>query len=298
MTRILIGSLLLVTGLLAAQEGYPEIRYFNVRRDTLYRQQQDDLALSWRRRQAGEAPPPLVLYSYTLGEDDDLFSLAAATGLPYDTLAGLNNLETPGSLRSGDALLIPNQPGLFVPVDPQGDFAAFMSRTGRPEEDGQSLRIRRAGETVDYLFYPGASLDPEERSGFLGILFRSPLPGVVISSPYGYRHPVTGRWSFHPGVDFPVPVGTPVLASREGKVSETGRLENYGVYLILDHGDGYRTVYGHLDSLLVREGEVLKAGEPLALSGNSGISTGPHLHFEIRKGGRPLEPEQLLAGKQ
>jgi murein DD-endopeptidase MepM/ murein hydrolase activator NlpD len=98
----------------------------------------------------------------------------------------------------------------------------------------------------------------------------------------------------HEGIDIAVPGGTPVRAAGGGTVKEAGADRDYGLFVLLRHPDGYETMYGHASRLLVREGEVVAAGQVIALSGNSGRSTAPHLHFEIRRSGRSLDPLALV----
>ena len=110
-----------------------------------------------------------------------------------------------------------------------------------------------------------------------------------ISSPFG------PRWgSFHYGIDFAVPAGTPVKASREGMVILSEWVNGYGKTVVIEHSGGVRTLYAHNDTLLVRGGQQVAQGEKIALSGNTGISTGPHLHFEIQKNGEPVDPINYL----
>jgi murein DD-endopeptidase MepM/ murein hydrolase activator NlpD len=94
----------------------------------------------------------------------------------------------------------------------------------------------------------------------------------------------------HPGIDIAVPEGTPVRAAGGGLVSAAGIDPAYGLFVLLRHGGGYETMYGHASRLLVREGDSVQAGQVIALSGSSGRSTAPHLHFEIRRAGRSLDP--------
>ncbi len=115
-----------------------------------------------------------------------------------------------------------------------------------------------------------------------------PLPYVTrLTSPYGYRvHPIRGGVSLHEGVDLAVPIGTPVLASLSGTVQFAGWLRGYGYTVILQHqfrGGSVQTLYAHLSAVRVNVGQSVSRGELIALSGNSGGSTGPHLHFEIRQ---------------
>lgn len=90
--------------------------------------------------------------------------------------------------------------------------------------------------------------------------------------------------------------GTTVRASRAGQVTVAGWVGGYGNCVMIDHGDGVMTVYGHLSEVTVSVGEYVDQGERVALSGNTGRSTGPHLHFEIRVNGTPVDPEPYLAG--
>jgi murein DD-endopeptidase MepM/ murein hydrolase activator NlpD len=98
----------------------------------------------------------------------------------------------------------------------------------------------------------------------------------------------------HPGIDIAVPVGTAVRAAGGGTVQAAGTDPDYGLYVLLRHPDGYETMYGHASRLLVREGDQIAAGQVIALTGSSGRSTAPHLHFEIRREGKSLDPLTLV----
>jgi murein DD-endopeptidase MepM/ murein hydrolase activator NlpD len=98
----------------------------------------------------------------------------------------------------------------------------------------------------------------------------------------------------HPGIDIAVPVGTPVRASGGGTVAAAGYDADYGLFVLLRHPDGYETMYGHASRLLAAEDDVVQAGQVIVLSGNSGRSTAPHLHFEIRRGGKSIDPLDLV----
>lgn len=100
----------------------------------------------------------------------------------------------------------------------------------------------------------------------------------------------------HHGVDLGVPVGTPVHAMAAGTVSLAGPRRGYGLAVMIDHGAGWITLYGHLERVDVSVGDNVRAGTPLGRSGNTGISTGPHLHFEVRRFGRSRDPVPLLGG--
>jgi murein DD-endopeptidase MepM/ murein hydrolase activator NlpD len=98
----------------------------------------------------------------------------------------------------------------------------------------------------------------------------------------------------HPGVDVAVPQGTPIRASGGGTVEAAGADPDYGLFVLLRHPDGFQTMYGHASRLVVREGDAVAAGQVIALSGNTGRSTAPHLHFEVRRDGRPLDPMTVV----
>ena len=118
------------------------------------------------------------------------------------------------------------------------------------------------------------------------ILFRTmksiwPVEGRVTSKFGNRTHPVTGVASFHNGIDIAVPVGTPVKAPMRGTVISTGSHPTGGLQMVLQHPNGWRTGYAHLSQYVAKVGEEVVQGETIALSGNTGASTGPHLHFTI-----------------
>lgn len=126
-----------------------------------------------------------------------------------------------------------------------------------------------------------------------------PVPGYSrISSPYGYRiHPVFKTKKLHTGIDIPAPTGTSITAASGGTVIYSGSLGGYGKTIMLDHGGGIVTLYGHNSSLVVKEGQEVKKGDTIAKAGSTGVSTGPHCHFEVRKNGAYVDPIPWLKGK-
>lgn len=127
---------------------------------------------------------------------------------------------------------------------------------------------------------------------------RAPVAGegVGVSSAYGLRHdPFTGQLARHAGLDIPAPRGTPILASGGGRVVSAGYRGAYGQTVVIDHGNGLSTLYGHASKLLVRVGDVVMPQQEIALVGSTGRSSGPHLHFEVIRDGRRVDPGPFLA---
>ena len=125
-------------------------------------------------------------------------------------------------------------------------------------------------------------------------LFIYPVNGKI-SSPFGYRiHPILKRKILHSGIDIAAPNGTPIKAAAAGEVIYDGWLRGYGRVVVLDHGKGYSTLYGHLSASLVKNGQVVKSGQAVARVGKTGNTTGYHLHFEVRLFGNPTNPTKFL----
>ena len=124
--------------------------------------------------------------------------------------------------------------------------------------------------------------------------FIKPTSGRI-SSPFGYRtHPVTGRYTLHTGIDIAASSGTTVVASRNGKVVSAGYSGSYGNLIVISHGNGIETAYAHLSSINVRVGETVSQGQMIGKVGTTGRSTGPHLHFEVRINGTPVNPSKYI----
>ncbi len=123
----------------------------------------------------------------------------------------------------------------------------------------------------------------------------APINVLYNSSSYGWRiDPLNGHRAFHEGLDFPAGVGTAVYAAADGIVTTSVQTPDYGNLLKIDHGSGLETRYAHNSRLLVKAGERVVKGQKIALVGSTGRSTGPHLHYEIRLNGNPLDPREYL----
>lgn len=123
----------------------------------------------------------------------------------------------------------------------------------------------------------------------------SPVHAAFNSSSYGWRYdPFNGNRAFHEGLDFTAMTGTPIFAAAGGIVLFSGRTSDYGNIVKLEHGAGLETRYAHASRLLVRDGQRVEKGQKIAEVGSTGRSTGPHLHYEIRLNGSPLDPKKYL----
>jgi murein DD-endopeptidase MepM/ murein hydrolase activator NlpD len=241
-----------------------------------------------------ELPGNLRLYVYSPKENDDIFRLSARCNVPYASLATLNRLSGPNDLFEKSELLLPTVPGLYLSETPDTDLEQLIA-AGRTMDEGTVITIPGRGR---FLFFPGADFSPTERSYFLNPGFHFPLRNYRISSPFGMRpSPFTGKPEKHNGLDLAAPAGTEVYPAREGRVIETGTDAVYGNYIIVAHQNNWASLYGHLSSILVKPDSSVTRNSIIGKVGSSGQSTGPHLHFELRKNGTALDPGKLLFGK-
>lgn len=127
--------------------------------------------------------------------------------------------------------------------------------------------------------------------------FVYPLMAPRVSSGYGVRnHPVTHAVRHHSGIDLAAPAGAPIRAIRGGFVIFADSLGHYGNLVVVDHGDGFVSRYGHCDKLKAHIGQRVTAGQIIATVGQTGRTTGPHLHFEVMLNGKPFDPDRLIPG--
>lgn len=158
------------------------------------------------------------------------------------------------------------------------------SNLKKEKELQQLIRTRSAAS-----YFPPGVIPPPSAGGMIW-----PVNGPV-TSPFGYRiHPVTGASRFHAGLDIGVGYGVPVLAADNGVVIEAGWVGGYGNCVIIDHGAGWSTLYGHNQALSVSVGQTVRQGQKIAEVGSTGMSTGPHCHFETRFQGNPVDPMSRL----
>ena len=158
-------------------------------------------------------------------------------------------------------------------------------------------QLQRDSQSLTLLIQQKLAERAAANSGIPGIgrgPFRLPAAGPM-SSDFGWRtHPVLGTQRFHGGLDFAIDYDTPVVSTGGGTVIYADWYGGYGYAVIIDHGGGITSLYGHNNEVKVYEGQQVKAGQVVALSGSTGLSTGPHLHFEVRENGEPVDPKGYL----
>ena len=221
-----------------------------------------------------------------------------AMGDRVSGLAGVKAEEFKPLLRPGTAASTPTAAGR---AGLGGPFVPDTSRAGRLQSlDTLSVDAGRLDERTDQttdLFTLIESRLLEGRLTQLMVPSSTPVDGPA-SSGFGFRpDPFTGRAALHTGLDFPADIGTPIMAAAGGVVVSTEPHPAYGNLVEIDHGNGLVTRYAHASRVLVEVGDLIKRGQKVAEVGNSGRSTGPHLHFEVLVEGVPQNPARFLAGK-
>jgi murein DD-endopeptidase MepM/ murein hydrolase activator NlpD len=194
-------------------------------------------------------------------------------------------------------LILPSIPGIFIPENAESDFERLI-QSGRGGDVGVAISVNLPEGKQSFRFIPGDILTPNERAFFLNPdLFRFPLRDFTVTSAFGQRiSPINGRRSLHSGLDLAAPFGAAVYAARSGVVIETSENSVYGKYVVIAHDDGWTSLYGHLSSIDTVLRNNVKAGTMIGKVGSTGLSTGPHLHFELRQNGKAHDPVRLLGG--
>jgi len=231
---------------------------------------------------------PLIYYAYRVKDDDGFFEIMSKTGMDLDTLTSINELSSPHDIYPGQLLEIPNMRGILDSSDLSNSIenkAKLASLHQIPEELIQFDKWHKR------FFLPGVRLSRKEKSFVDGTGFLRPLKFGFLSSGFGNRlDPFSKKDTFHGGIDLAAPKGTSVLAAQDGIVEFCGFSGNYGNLIVIKHGLGYETRYGHLSSYSIRAGENLKKGQKIGEVGQTGKATGPHLHFEVIRHSKKQRP--------
>lgn len=250
---------------------------------------------------------------HVVAAGDTLWSIASRHGVTVEAVADTNRLESPDRLQVGLRLVLPgsSQVRFAAPsgshIVRTGDTAWSIARMHGTTVDalarangltdparlavGKVLTVKGRTQAVRRAVPPPATprgaIRPEARAGLTW-----PSRGVI-TSRFGFR----GRRHHH-GIDIAAPAGTAINAALDGAVTFAGWRAGYGKLVILDHGGGLTTWYGHASELLARVGRRVRQGELIARVGATGNVTGPNLHFEVRRGDTPLDPLPFLNGRR
>ncbi|MDJ0962517.1 MAG: peptidoglycan DD-metalloendopeptidase family protein [Acidimicrobiia bacterium] len=185
------------------------------------------------------------------------------------------------------AALLADQRALLAAVD--DDIAFFEGELAGLEQEQEAIEALIAAETAP----PEDDPPPSDDST---VQYYRPVPGAI-TSPFGPRlHPILGYTRMHSGVDMRAPQGQAIRALTGGRIILASSNGGYGNTVIIDHGGGLTSLYAHQSSFNVRYGDVVEGGDVVGYAGSSGLATGPHLHFEVRINGSPVDPAPYLAG--
>ena len=228
------------------------------------------LAADGRRHRRLSAPGPRLLVAAALLGVAGLALTAA--GDPVG-VARAADADQPVSVAAELGLVDGGQPALTESETTSRLGQLFSSRAERDDEQAAAARVQADADRAA----SDAAAAAAEAARPRAVL---PVQGARVSSGFGYR------WgTLHAGIDFAAPIGTPEYAAMDGVVVRAGAASGFGLAVYVQHDDGDVTVYGHMEQILVAEGQRVHAGDTIALLGNRGQSTGPHLHFEVHVGG-------------
>jgi len=238
----------------------------------------------------------LYYSAYVVVKGDTVGGIAEAFGVTTDSIVSFNDIKNTRTIRPGQVLKVPSSAGILYTAK-EGDSVETVaakyeiSPESIIETNGLLDANFPAGAVV---FLPDARIPSFMLREINGDLFRWPIRGWV-TSRYGWRtDPFSGARTFHNALDIGSSIGVPILAAMEGRVSDTGYSPISGNYVRIAHHSGWVSFYGHLNSIAVRPGEAVRSGERIGAVGNTGYSTGPHLHFSVFKNGRSVNPSIVM----
>ena len=240
---------------------------------------------------------------YKVGQGDTVSGIAARYSLSMDSIVSINQLNEAWNLRSGKILKIPNMDGVAYTIQKGDTISGIAIKMKVPQNailDANEILSENipAGKVI---FIPGGKMDANalntaiKRPVIEKMLY--PVSNRRITSGYGWRedpvNPVAGQMTFHRAVDLAGKMGDPVKAAMKGTVLHVDNNRNLGNFIILKHSE-YQTLYGHLSAVSVKKGEEVSQGQVIGKVGETGYTTGPHLHFEVFRNGNRINPLEVL----
>jgi murein DD-endopeptidase MepM/ murein hydrolase activator NlpD len=247
------------------------------------------------------SPQELIAFEwqqYRVKRGDSVSAIAQKFGVSVGAIIASNEIRNARTLQEGATLKIPNIDGIPYQIKNGDSLTKISASFSVPLEvilDVNDIKsdVLKAGET---LFIPGARMNDMDLRLSLGELFIYPVQSRYITSPYGMRKdPISGALNFHTGIDFRANTGATVMAALDGVVSVVTENWLYGKYIIITHDNGYKTLYGHLNSYSVKQGDRVARGKKIGEAGNTGYSTGSHLHFTVYdRNNKTINPLDLL----
>lgn len=239
-----------------------------------------------------------VEYSkYRVINNENLNSISEKFGLLKDTIILINNLKNTNSVKSGMILRIPNRDGRVIKVGRNDSIFKIANRYGVKWENIADANGIESSLIVegDTLFIPGSKMTDYEKKRFYSEIYLWPLKSRKITSKYGPRiDPFTKAYSFHTGIDIKDDLNAKILAVTSGEVSFVGKNKVYGNYIEIKYNDDIILLYAHLNKVDVKKGDFVNQGAVIGKVGSTGRSTGPHLHLEIRKDGKLVDPLKIM----
>ncbi len=209
-------------------------------------------------------------------------SARPAEGSQTSAIQPLTDATAIAPVNSGPAE--PPRPRAKITIGPEAVVADAQAYAIRTQVAGRAMMVTFSSSA------PQGQPQPTHPAIYGPSPSGSPVAGII-TSRFGPRfHPLSGQWRSHQGVDVAAGEGTPVIATANGLVSNAGWAGGYGLLVSLDHPSGWQTRYGHMSRLNVRPGQAVMAGDVIGFVGSTGRSTGPHLHYEIRRNGHAIDP--------
>lgn len=257
--------------------------------DAVFAQLQDSERASLAKMDKGKPLPDLVFFRYRVPRPLDLASLATRLNISLDSLATLNSFENPRSLLGGESVLVPSQTGLFVPLVPLSDLDVLIAVRGKSGSRIVEVNTPYGKQTLRY--YPAARFSAEENAEFQGRLAAFPLARASLNLEALGSNPSRtqarsasaardSKLAAPGGVYLPIVSGAPVYAVASGIVSEAGFTPLEGYYLVLAHGSGFKSYYGHLSSAVLRLNDRVESGMIVGrIEAAGGLAA--YLHFAV-----------------